>query len=106
TGRRELRLELAKLSDVDLLVVDTPAVRTRTEMRRLAGLLEPVEPDETHLLLPASLNAEAVEELLDAAQPLLAPDRLLLTQLDRSGDVGTAVSASIRRRIPISFCAT
>jgi len=106
SGRRELRLELAKLQEAELIIVDTPAVSTRTEMRKLANLLELVEPDETHLLLPASLNADAVEALLEDAQPMLAPDRLLLTQLDRPGGVAAAVSASLKHRLPISFCST
>jgi flagellar biosynthesis protein FlhF len=107
-GRRELRLELAQLAAVELLVVDTPALAPgdRAGLRALGGLLDVVEPDETHLLLPASLNAAAIEALLDEAVPALAPDRLLLTQLDGRGGIGAAIAASIRRRIPISFTAT
>jgi flagellar biosynthesis protein FlhF len=103
-----LQLELRRLAPASLLVVDTPPVDPHDEDRLgfLALLLDLVGADETHLLMPASLGADAVRMLLDKVSPALGVDRLLLTHCDGPGRPSVAVAAAIRTKLPISFTAT
>jgi flagellar biosynthesis GTPase FlhF len=103
-----LQLELHRLAPTDLLIVDTPAVDPNDEdgLGLLALLLDLVGADETHLLMPASLGAEAVGALLETVAPALGVDRLLLTHCDGPRRPSIAVAAAIRAKLPVSFTAT
>ena len=105
---RVLEVELEKLDGAELMIVDTPGVEPGDEerLRTLAGLLELVGADETHLLVPATLDATRVRELVEAFASTLGANRILITHLDGPGSATAAVSASIDRRLPISFTAT
>jgi signal recognition particle GTPase len=89
-------------------VVDTPALdpADAEALAALGGLLAAVEPDEIHLLLPASLGAGEATALVETVAPVLGVDRLLLTHLDAPTAGATGVAASLRTRLPISFTAT
>jgi flagellar biosynthesis GTPase FlhF len=102
-----LAIELQKLETAEVVVVDTPAVDPQDEERlgMLALLLDLVGAHETHLLMPASLNATAARDLLEAVAPL-GVDRLLLTHQDGPGHAGVGVAAAVRAKLPISFTAT
>ena len=105
---RVLEVELEKLVGAELLIVDTPGVEPGDDdrLRALAGLLELVGADETHLLVPAALDAPRVRELVEAFSSTLGANRIMITHLDGPGDATAAVSASIDSRLPISFTAT
>ena len=105
---RVLEVELEKLDGAELLIVDTPGVEPGDDerLRTLAGLLELVGADETHLLVPATLDATRVRELVEAFSSTLGANRILITHLDGPGSATAAVSASIDSRLPISFTAT
>jgi flagellar biosynthesis GTPase FlhF len=103
-----LQIELDKLGSSDVLVIDTPAIDLQDEHRLgvLALLLELIGPDETHLLMPASLGAIGVRELLEGASPALGVDRVLVTHCDGPRRTSTAIAAAINAKLPISFTAT
>ena len=105
---RTLPVELEKLESAELLIVDTPGVRPgeNDRLRTLASLLELVGADETHLLVPASLDAAQVRAHVEAFASLLGANRIMITHLDGPGGASAAVSASIDSKLPISFIAT
>ncbi|HEY4348138.1 MAG TPA: AAA family ATPase [Gaiellaceae bacterium] len=104
-----IEFALARMAKAEIVVVDTPGVRAHDEAgwAKLAMLLRPIAANETHLLLPGSLDATEIDAQLGAASENLAVDRLMLTHLDRSAQApGPAVAASIRAGIAISATAT
>jgi flagellar biosynthesis GTPase FlhF len=98
---------LARVARADVVIVDTPGVRTADEdgWARIAMLMAPLMVHETHLLLPATLDAGGVGSRLGAVSEKLRVDRLLLTHA-ACGGPGPVVSASLRSGIPISASAT
>ncbi|HKI90800.1 MAG TPA: hypothetical protein VJ986_00745, partial [Gaiellaceae bacterium] len=105
---RVLEVELEKLDGAELLIVDTPGVEPGDDdrLRALGCLLELVGADETHLLVPAALDAARVRTLVEAFSSTVGANRILITHLDGPGNATAAVSASIDNRLPISFTAT
>jgi flagellar biosynthesis GTPase FlhF len=99
---------LERLARAEVVIVDTPGIRAgdATGWSSLAALLAPLCADETHLALPGSLDAAAIDALLGTATAQLPINRLLLTHLEGSAGVGPSVSASISAGIPISATAT
>ncbi len=105
---RTLPVELEKLEDAELLIVDTPGVRPgeNDRLRTLGALLELVGADETHVLVPASLDANQVRALVESFSETLGANRIMITHLDGPGGPSAAVAASIDSKLPISFTAT
>ena len=99
---------LARLARAEIVIVDTPGIAPGDEAgwARLAMLLGPIAPHETHLLLPGTLDSAAIDANLGSASEKLQVDRLMLTHLDGSTGPGPAVSAAIRAGIPISATAS
>ncbi len=96
-----------RVSKSKLVVADTPAVEPGdpASVARLAALLEALKPDETHLVVPASLDAQTVRLLLLDLQERTRVDRLLLTQTDEAGAAGGAVGVSLSANVPVSYVA-
>jgi flagellar biosynthesis GTPase FlhF len=105
---RLVEIALERVAQAEVVIVDTPGIRAEdaTGWSSLAALLAPLCADETHLALPGSLDAAAIDALLGTASGQLRVNRLLLTHLEGSVGVGPSVSASISAGIPISATAT
>ncbi len=99
---------LAKVKRADVVIVDTPGVASRDEdgWSRLAMLLRPLEPSETHLLLPGWLYPAGVDDFIGVGVEKLGVDRVLLTHLGEGPGAGPAISGAIRSNIPVSATAT
>ena len=126
TGRQALRLGmLTEGADVALEVAPTPALaaeaRERLEstslvvadtppldlgdpegLTELARLLEALQPDETHLLVPAGSDLEAGRALLFGAAQKLSVTRLIVARADSAG-TGVPVGLALAARIPVSY---
>ncbi|HEX4521721.1 MAG TPA: AAA family ATPase [Gaiellaceae bacterium] len=99
---------LTRLARAETVIVDTPGIAAGDEAgwARLAMLLGPIAPHETHLLLPGTLDAAGIDAGLGSASEKLRIDRLMLTHLEGPMGSGPAVSAAIRAGIPISATAS
>jgi flagellar biosynthesis protein FlhF len=96
-----------RLARSRLVVADTPAIESGDprSIGRVGALLDALRPDETHLVVPASLEAQAVRLLLLDLQTRTRVDRLLVTRSDEPGAGGGAVGASLASRLPVSYLA-
>lgn len=106
TAPDDVELALERL-DASVVVVDTPPADTYDpgSVERVAELLDALGPDETHLLVPASLSPAEAWVMLEGLREQIAVDRLLLTRLDEGGDARAVVALSLEARIPISYVA-
>jgi flagellar biosynthesis GTPase FlhF len=78
-----------------MVIFDTPGLAPgdTASVRELARLLGQLEPDRVLVALPATLGAVAAERLLAGLAPV-RPDGLVLTQVDATAQLGTAVEAA------------
>jgi flagellar biosynthesis GTPase FlhF len=105
---------LRHIGGAETVIVDTPGIAPGDEAgwARLAMLLGPIAPHESHLLVPGTLDAAGIDASLGSASEKLQIDRLILTNLDEAPGLeagsgpGPAVSAAIRAGIPISATAS
>ena len=95
----------ARMPGESLIVIDTPAVSPGEPegIAQLAAMLEAVNPDETHLLVPASTDARAVARLHDAVARSIPINRLLITRLDEVESAAAAVGQSFTLKRPLSY---
>lgn len=95
---------LARMSDRDVVLVDTPGRGHRDAARigEIAAVLRAVHVDETLLVLPGASSARALEESVDAFRPT-APTRTVLTKLDESEGLGALVGAVRRSACPAAW---
>ena len=95
------------LANVDLLLIDTPGVGLREQGRfaRLATLLRAARPDETHLVLPASLEASVQARVAQSLAPL-GITRAVLTRLDDAIGFGVILNVVQRLNLSVSYVTT
>jgi flagellar biosynthesis protein FlhF len=103
----EVRAALQALHDVDLLLIDTLGVGLREQARfaRLATLLRAARPDETHLVLPASLAAPVQQRVVRGFAPL-GISRLVLTRLDDAVGFGVILNVMQQLNMTVSYVTT
>jgi flagellar biosynthesis GTPase FlhF len=96
-----------RLARSRVVVVDTPAVEAGDprSIGHVGALLDALRPDETHLVVPAALDAQAVRLLLLDLQARTKVDRLLVTRTDEDGAAGGVVGASLASKVPVSYVA-
>ncbi|MDX6554779.1 MAG: flagellar biosynthesis protein FlhF [Miltoncostaeaceae bacterium] len=93
-----------RLTAVSLVVADTPPLDLGDPegVAELARLLEALQPDETHLLVPAGSDLEAGRALLFGATQKLAITKLIVARADSAG-TGVPIGLSLVARIPVSY---
>jgi flagellar biosynthesis protein FlhF len=103
----EVRHCLQSLDGIDLLLIDTPGVGLREQGRyaRLAALLRAARPDETHLVLPASLTPEVQARIAQSFAPLGA-SQFILTHLDDVIGFGVILNVVQRLDLRLSYLTT
>lgn len=103
----EVKQALKRLADAELLLVDTPGVGLRETARfaRLATLLRAARPDETHLVLPASLAPNVLTHMAHGFASL-TPASLMLTRLDDAVGFGIILNAIDRLKLRLSYLTT
>ena len=103
----EIRQALRQFSDRDLVLVDTAGRSQKNTQRieELKGVLDAVEPDETHLVVSMTTGPETVVDVAERFAPC-GYDRLVVTKLDESIRVGVLLDVLSRVQTELSFIAT
>lgn len=103
----DVRQGLRALEPVDLLLIDTPGVGLREQGRfaRLATLLRAAHPDETHLVLPASLTPAVQARVAQGFAPL-GLSRVVVTRLDDAIGFGVILNVTQRLNLGVSYVTT
>jgi flagellar biosynthesis GTPase FlhF len=103
---REMRDALGRLSDCELILIDTAGRSPLDEiqMRQLSSILATASPDEVHLA--ASVVAE-VDSLHDVAERFVAvgANRLLLTKTDEAHHPGRIFRFLRETNLPVAYVA-
>jgi len=102
----EVKECLQGLDGTDVLLIDTLGVGLREQGRfaRLAALLRAVRPDETHLVLPASLTPDVQARYGQSFAPLGAR-QLVLTRLDDVVGFGVILNVAQQLNLRVSYLA-
>ncbi len=92
--------------EADVVVADTPPLADAVDGNRLAAtlaLLGALKPDETHLVIPATMSVEDTRTLVESLSAHKLPSRLIVTHADSAAASGAPVGLALANRIPISF---
>lgn len=100
----DLQPALARIGDVDLLLVDTVGQSPRGPVRvkHLADLLERLEPDETHLVLDANSSSMTARDCLSAFS-IFSPTALILSKVDEVCSAAPVIAAAIEGMTGFSY---
>lgn len=96
----EVEAALRRLSTCEVVIIDTPgrSPKAAAPNEEWRSLLAAARPDETHLVLPATLRADIAESMY-AAHAALGVTHLLLSKLDEvPGEAGVA---DLALRVPL-----
>lgn len=100
----ELRQHIVDFSDKRLILIDTAGMSQRD--MRIAENIQTLQssslPIRSYLVMSAATQYRAALEIMDAFQGL-QPQSTILSKLDETVCKGTALSAIIERRMPLSF---
>jgi len=100
--------EISKLiaeSDTDLVVLDTAGRSDRAAREELSGFLAAARPDETHLVLSATMSQRALQE----TAALFLGERLscvTFTKLDEAPSLGAMISSARWMGLPLGYIST
>ncbi len=96
--------EIEKLREFDLVLIDTAGAAWTDENRiqKLGELLKAAAPDETHLVLPASLS-HATQIRCAQAFRAIGASRVALTHVDEIVGLGVIFSAIEKVALPASY---
>lgn len=100
----EMSAAIADMAGMDVIIVDT-AGRSQHDARRLDELkqfIDAARPDETHLVLSATVGNTVMERTAERFKPL-GPDRVILTKLDEAVCTGGIAGLTGRIGLPLSF---
>jgi flagellar biosynthesis GTPase FlhF len=90
----------------EVVITDAPPLADPIDGNRLAAtlaLLHAVKPDETHLVLPATMSADDGRLLVESLAPHKLPSRLIVSNADSALATGVPVGLALAHRIPVSF---
>jgi flagellar biosynthesis protein FlhF len=101
---REMREAKAKMSDLDLVLMDTAGRSPRDEVRiqELKSMLAEAAPEEVHLVLSAVGGARS---LATTAQRFasVGTTALIITKLDEATALGNLISVTRNSSLPVSY---
>jgi flagellar biosynthesis protein FlhF len=100
----EIRAQIDQ-ADADLVVLDTAGRSDRAAREELSGFLEAAGPDETHLVLPATMSQRALQE----TAALFLGERLgcvSFTKLDEAPSLGGMISSARWIGLPVGYVST
>jgi flagellar biosynthesis protein FlhF len=98
---REVVGALKRLDDCEVVIVDTPgrSPRANDGETRWQSLLQPLSPDEVHLVVPASMRPD-IAAGLRATYARCAPTHLLISKVDEAPEDGTLADLASRVDLP------
>ncbi len=101
---REMREAADRMSDLDLVLMDTAGRSPRDEVRiqELKSMLAEAQPDEVHLVLSATGSSRS---LISTAQQFSAvgTTAMVITKLDEAMGLGNLLSLTRSCSLPISY---
>ncbi len=101
----ELQSVLNDLVDVDVVLIDTPGLGGNLDQPILddvSALLRLADPDETHLVVNATVRDEVLAATVNTFLPL-GVNRLLFTHMDEYGRSATVLNLLKQTQLPSSF---
>ena len=95
---------LAQLTRFRLVLIDTPGTSVRDPQlaSRLAVLANSASQLESALVLPANMQAGAMDEAVKRFAPA-NPACCLITKVDEAATLGGVLSVLIRARLPVAY---
>lgn len=101
---REMREAVARMSDLDLVLMDTAGRSPRDEVKiqELKSMLAEAEPDEVHLVLGSTAGAKSLISTADKFAEV-GTTAVLLTKLDEAHSLGHLVSLVRECELPVSY---
>ena len=101
---REMREAIARMGDLDLILMDTAGRSPRDEVKiqELKSMLAEAEPDEVHLVLSAVGGARSLASTAERFAAV-GTTALLVTKLDEATAVGNLLSVTRSCGLPISY---
>ena len=101
---REMREAVARMRDLDLVLMDTAGRSPRDEVRiqELKSMLAEAQPDEVHLVLSAVGGSRSLALTADRFAGV-GTTSLLITKIDEATTLGNLLSLTRQCSIPISY---
>lgn len=101
---REMREAIARMSDLDLILMDTAGRSPRDEVKiqELKSMLAEAEPDEVHLVLSAVGGARSLASTAERFATV-GTTALLVTKLDEATVLGNLLSVTRNCGLPVSY---
>jgi flagellar biosynthesis protein FlhF len=101
---REMREAVARMSHLDLVLMDTAGRSPRDEVRiqELKSMLAEAQPDEVHLVLSSTAGAKSLAGTAERFADV-GTTAVLLTKLDEATSLGHLVTLLRGCRLPISY---
>jgi len=101
---REMREAIARMSDLDLILMDTAGRSPRDEVKlqELKSMLTEAQPDEVHLVLSAVGGARSLASTAERFAAV-GTTALLVTKLDEATALGNLLSVTRKSGLPISY---
>jgi flagellar biosynthesis protein FlhF len=100
----EMQQAIGRLSDFDLILMDTAgrSPRDEAQIQELKLLLDEAQPDEVHLVLSCASAAAALASCTERFAAVGA-NRLILTKLDEAQGLGALLPLLRTNRLPLSY---
>jgi flagellar biosynthesis protein FlhF len=106
TSARELAAVLDRLSDRQLVLIDTAGMSPRDERLAEQFMTLNVPGHQIHPLLVLAANAEqAALDHIVRSYSRIRPEAVVLTKLDEAASLGAALSVTIRHALPLGWLA-
>jgi flagellar biosynthesis protein FlhF len=101
---QEMQAAIERLSDLDLVLIDTAGRSPRDEahIQELRSMLAEADADEVHLVLSSVTNADAMERSVEQFREVGAT-HLLLTKVDEAVGLGSLVPLLKRCELPLTY---
>lgn len=107
SGPEELTAALAKMSDLDVIIIDTAgrSQRNADRLDELADLIRAANPHETHLVLSSTASQRVLVETVQRFEQI-ETDRLIFTKLDEAVTFGVLLNVAQQVNKPLSYITT
>ena len=101
---REMREAVARMSHLDLVLMDTAGRSPRDEVKiqELKSMLSEAEPDEVHLVLSSAAGAKSLISTAEKFEDV-GTTAMVLTKLDEAHSLGHLVSLVRECNLPVSY---
>ena len=104
SSNKELKEAIRKLSDKDVILIDTAGMGQRNEgkINELKALFHKIHPVDTHLLLSASTKEKDLADIIERFT-VIPVHGLIFTKLDESITYGSILNQLYRTKTPVSY---